>query len=158
MSSPWRPWPCTQDGEESVGLTAAEFKVLMAKLIAEAEACIPRMPAAFPLGRIIISCDNASAHCEFQRERPDADLNTIPPHSPDIHKVVEHPLGPFNKAWYKEFSMDRKCTTCESSMALASRILRRHSAAAIHKDIKTLPATLQAIVNAGGDWAPPALR
>lgn len=140
-----------------MGLTAAEFSSLMAKLLKHANAELRHNPALFPLGRVIISCDNASWHRSFMASRAPDELNAIPAHSPDIHKVVEHPLGPFNKRWYKEFTLARRCTTCESSMALASDILNRTTADSIWRDIQTLGATFQSILDNGGDWAAAAL-
>ena len=140
-----------------MGLTAAEFSSLMAQVLKLANQALRTDPSLFPLGRVIVSCDNASWHRKFMASRIPDELNSIPAHSPDIHKVIEHPLSPFNKRWYKEFTLDRRCTTCESSMALASEILRRTTAASVWKDIQTLPATFQSILDNAGDWAAAAL-
>ena len=141
------------DGEAAQSLTAAEFEALMGRLMAEAEACRSEHPEAFPLGYIIISLDNAKYHQRWQRAQPADKLNRIPPCSPDIHKVVEHPLKPFNDRWYKAFTLDRKCTTARSSMALASDILRLTTADSIYRDMRTLPDTMRSIIKHKGDWA-----
>lgn len=111
----------------------------------------------FPLGYVVVSSDNDSRHPRWQKRQDPTTLNSIPANSPDIHKVVEHPLNPFNELWYKEFAADRSCTTCEGAMALASRLLHRYQASSVWKDLQTLPATLQAIIDNKGDWAPAEL-
>lgn len=147
-----------QDGKTSKGLTAAEFGVLMAKLLkAAVRLAGADFAAYFPLGYVIVSCDNDSAHRQFQREQPPAQLNSIPAHSPDIHKVVEHPLKPFNDLWYAEYAADQRCKTTEGAMGLAIEVLNKYDADSVWKDLQTLPATLQAIIDNKGDWAPAAL-
>lgn len=148
-----RPCVQKQDGTPSIGLTNREFAVLAGRLVAEAEAGLAADPAAFPLGYPIVSLDNAKPHAAWQRGQPAERLNIIPARSPDIHKVVEHPLKEFNRKWYVRFSQDLKCTTCERSMALASEILHETTADSIHRDIKTLPDTLRSIIANRGDWA-----
>lgn len=142
-----------KDGEPAAGLTNAEFGVLIARLQAEAEDYRSDHPDAFPLGYIIISLDNAKPHKHWQASQPPERLNKIPANSPDIHKIVEHPLKPFNDRWYEAFTLDRKCNSCRDAMALASSILRRTTAESIHKDLETLPATLRSIIGHKGDWA-----
>lgn len=157
MSMPWRPWACAQDGTESKGMTAAEFKVLMGKLLAEVRSRAVPFSQFFPLGYVIVSSDNHSCHREWQNEQDPQRLNTIPPNSPDIHKVVEHPLNGFNKRWYARFSADRRCNTMRSAMQLASETLHAHTAASIEADMRTLPDTFAAIIDRKGDWAPAGL-
>lgn len=77
-------------------------------------------------------------------------LNAIPACSPDIHKVVEHPLKAFKDRWYRAFTEDQSVTTCES---LAATVLRQTTTGGIYRDIQTLQATLQSIVANRGDWA-----
>ena len=79
--------------------------------------------------------------------------NEPPAHSPDIHKVIEHPLSPFNAAWYKEFTLDTRCTSARTAMDKASEILHRTKADSIWKDIQTLPDTLHSVLHNSGDWA-----
>jgi hypothetical protein len=141
------------DGEAAKGLCAAEFEALMRSLMAEAEAYRCEHPEAFPLGYIVISLDNAKPHMRWRRAQPSDRLNCIPAGSPDIHKVVEHPLKPFNDRWYREFTLDRKCTTARDAMALASDILRRTTADSIDRDMRTLPDTMRSIIKNKGDWA-----
>ena len=141
------------DGEAAVTLCAAEFETLAGSLTSEAEACRWEHPEAFPLGYIIISLDNAKPHKRWQRAQPSEKLNIIPSCSPDIHKVVEHPLKPFNDRWYKAFTLDRKCTTARAAMALASDILRTTTADSIDRDMRTLPDTMRSIIKNKGDWA-----
>lgn len=141
------------DGQPAVSLSAAEFEALMGSLMAEAEACRWAHPEAFPLGYIIISLDNAKPHKRWQDAQPSDKLNRIPANSPDIHKVVEHPLKPFNDRWYKAFTLDHKCTTARDAMALASQILRTTTADSIYRDMRTLPDTMRSIIKNKGDWA-----
>lgn len=145
-----------KDGTDAKGLTQEEFSRLMGQLMAEVESGAADDPTAFPLGYAIISLDNCKAHAAYQRAveaiSPDR-LNRIPAHSPDIHKVVEHPLSPFNKHWYEEFSLDVKVKNCYRSMELASEILRRTTAESIANDVASIPDTLRSIIANGGDWA-----
>lgn len=138
-------------------MTAAEFSDTMGKLQAEAEAACRADPDAFPIGHPVYSLDNASPHKRWQESQPAERLNVIPACSPDIHKVVEHPLKPFKERWYQEFTLDRTLTTAESCMAKASEILRRTTPTSIHNDIKTLPDTFTSIIANRGDWADPKL-
>lgn len=138
-------------------MTAAEFTALMGKLLRDVRSKARPFTDYFPLGQIIVSSDNHSCHKQWQSAQDPALLNTIPAHSPDIHKVVEHPLNPFNRRWRAAFSADRKCTTCGSAMWLAAGILRSHKASSIEADLKTLPDTLKSIVEGHGDWAPAEL-
>lgn len=117
--------PCVQKkgGELGVGLTAAEFQVLAGKLLAEARDRSAGQPDCFPTGRIIVSLDNDKTHKKFQ---PADRLNVIPSRSPDIHKVVEHPLKAFKGRFYPAFSKDLSCTTCEDAMVLASDCLHQN--------------------------------
>lgn len=146
------------DGEDAKTLGAAEFSTLMGKLAAEAEAACRDDPEAFPIGHPVYSLDNATPHKRWHDSQPAERLNTIPANSPDIHKVVEHPLAPFKKSWYEEFTLDRSLTTAESCMAKASEILRRTTPASIKKDMETLPATFASIIKNKGDWADRHLR
>lgn len=154
---PWCSWPCTQDGSESVGMTAAEFVALMGKLLAEVRSRARPFLEYFPLGYVVVSSDNHSCHKQWQRLQDPARLNAIPANSPDIHKIVEHPLNPFNTRWYARFTADLSCKSCESGMHLAAQILREHKATSIEDDLQTLPDTLQAIIERRGDWAPATL-
>ena len=148
--------PCMQKkrgGGQAKGYTAAEHAAVMALLLADVQQKLEENPAAFPLGFAIISLDNASQHKAWLQSQPAARLNVIPAKSPDIHKVVEHPLHGFNKRFYKRFSQDLSCKTCKDAMALASEVLHQHTAESIWKDLQTLPATLHSIVVNKGDWA-----
>lgn len=147
--------PCVQKvgGEASVGMTAAEFVVLAGKLLAEARDRSDGQPDCLPIGRIIVSLDNIKSHGQFQRSQPANCLNVIPSRSPDIHKVVEHPLKAFKGRFYPAFSKDLSCTTCEDAMALASNCLRQTTADSIWRDVQTLPDTLRSIIRNKGDWA-----
>lgn len=141
------------DGEVAKTMTAAEFTAVMGKLQAEVEAACRDHPEAFPIGHPVYSLDNAKPHKRWQDSQPAERLNRIPANSPDIHKVVEHPLKPFKERWYREFTLDRSLTTAQSCMALASEILHRTTPASIEKDMETLPATFASIINNKGDWA-----
>lgn len=141
------------DGEPAQTLCASEFEHLMEQLQAEVEDARAADPEAFPLGYAIYSLDNAKPHRRFQRNTPADRLNVIPAYSPDIHKVVEHPLNPFNDRWYTAFTLDRKCTTATAAMALAADVLHQTKPESIKKDLDTLPATLRSIIANKGDWA-----
>lgn len=140
-------------GDEAVGFTQEEFGVLFNKLKRDIQALSPDHPGAFPLGKVIYSLDKAKQHLAILRGLADGEKNEPPAHSPDIHKVIEHPLSAFNRAWYKEFTADTRCTTANAAMAKASEILRRTSADSIWRDIQTLPDTLRSVLRNGGDWA-----
>lgn len=147
--------PCVQKvtGEEAVGFTKQEFEELFERLKQEVTDESENHVGAFPLGKVIYSLDKATQHLGTLRSLSDGEKNVPPSHSPDIHKVVEHPLSAFNRAWYKEFTIDTRCTTANSAMDLASRILKRTTAGSIWNDIQTLPDTLRSVLNNGGDWA-----
>lgn len=149
----WSPCMQTKEGKEAVTLTATEFSDVMGKLATDAEAACRADPSAFPMGHPIYSLDNAKPHKEWQQSQPAERLNVIPANSPDIHKVVEHPLKPFKERWYLEFTLDRTLTTAEDCMARASEILRRTTPTSIRKDMETLPATFESIIKNKGDWA-----
>ena len=147
----------TKRGKDATGMTAAEFEWLLLQLESEAETRAAGDPEAFPVGHKILSLDNCKPHRSYMTKYPAKHFNEIPSCSPDIHKVVEHPLKPFNDRWYTEFTLDQRCTTCESAMALASTVLHRTTPKSIENDIKTIPATLRSIVANRGDWADPKL-
>jgi nitrate reductase alpha subunit len=145
-------------GEEAVGFTQEEMGVLFGKLKRDIELDAgpedsDTFTAAFPLGYVVYSLDKATQHLAILRSLPDRQKNEPPAHSPDIHKVIEHPLSPFNAAWYKEFTLDTKCTSARTAMDKASEILHRTKADSIWKDIQTLPDTLRSVLHNGGDWA-----
>lgn len=143
----------TKKGEQAKGLAGPEFCHLMKQMVSEARAAAAADPDAFPDG-IAISLDNAKWHTAWQ-ENPPADIavRTVPPYSPDIHKVVEHPLHAFEVRWKREFTLNRRVTTCEGSMALASEVLRQTSPDSVRRDMETLRDTMLSIERNGGDWA-----
>ena len=147
-----------KDGEDPQRITSEEVRWIMDKVVSEARERSAGDPELFPDGVIGVTLDNLTAHKDYIKHPPDKVRATeIPSRSPDIHKVVEHPLSPFNHHWYREFTADLKCTTVRLSMQLAANILHRTTADSIKKDIDTLPATFESILRNGGDWADDAL-
>lgn len=155
-----RRCPCAQTltGAPGKSLTAAEFTKLIGLLLSEVEDHSAGDAAAFPLGRVHVQLDRDKAHVSFLKRSPDDRFTLSPVASPDIQKVVEHPLHPFNVAWKREFSEKRSITSCSKSMDLAVEILKRTTADSIDRDMRTLPATLQSIIKNRGDWADDGLR
>lgn len=134
-------------------MAGPEFNHLMTQMVAEARAAATADPAAFPDG-IAISLDNAKWHKAWQSSPPAGiAVRTVPPFSPDIHKIVEHPLHAFEVRWKRAYTLNRRVTSCEGSMALASEVLRETTADSVHRDILTLRDTLVSIERNGGDWA-----
>ena len=130
---------------------------LFGKLCRDVDARRADHPDAFPLGYVVWSLDGAPQHRRLLRSLPAEQLNAILPRSPGIHKVAEHPLHAFNAAWQREFTLDRRCTSCESAIALAAQILRRTTADSIWRDPQALPETLVSIIGHAGAWAAPGL-
>lgn len=149
----WSPCKQRVDGEQAATLSAAEFDDVMGRLAAEVQAACHDHPEAFPIGYPIFSLDNATPHKRWKARQPAERLNVIPACSPDIHKVVEHPLKPFKERWNREFTLDRKLTTAEACMAKSSEILRRTTPESISADLQTLPDTFRSIIKNKGDWA-----
>ena len=142
-----------KDGKAATSLATAEFLHLMKQLVREARAAYADAPSAFPRG-IAISLDNASWHKAWQSSPPAGiEVRLVPPCSPDIHKVVEHPLHAFVVNFGRDYTRQTKVTTCEGRMSLASEVLHQTKADSIWRDIQSLPATLQSIIANGGDWA-----
>lgn len=142
-----------KDGEEAKSLATAEFLHLMKQLLRDAQAAYADTPSAFPRG-IAISLDNASWHKAWQSSPPaGVEVRLVPPCSPDIHKVVEHPLRPFVVNFNSAYTRQTKVKTCEGRMSIASEVLHQTTADSIWRDIQSLPATLRSIIANGGDWA-----
>lgn len=80
-------------------------------------------PDAFLSGYYIISEDNFKQHAAWRKSQPADRVNKIPPRSPDIHKIVEHPLKVFDEHRYPEFTLDRKCKSAMDAMAKAAEVL-----------------------------------
>lgn len=104
----------------------------------------------------IISMDNDGIHtkawptmqalCKWKRA-------PLPPHAPDMHKVVEHCISylkvNFNKR-LAEWTGPRG--TPEQYQQLLQDIFKTYTAESITRDVETLPATYQAIIDVNGDW------
>lgn len=156
----------TKDGDhEAKHLTAAELEDIFKKLLDVTK----RTKANHPVWSkredkpIIFSHDNATAFTAATL--PDEGLGEvwrteeIPAKSPDIHKLVEHPIHPIKAHFRKHFTQQLGKPSHARSMLLLEECVRE---AFLHykviEDCWTINDTLHSIINNGGDWADTPLR
>jgi hypothetical protein len=157
----------TQQGKPAQSPTAEEIQDLVKTVVAEvaAQTCAageqPDILKPFPHGFVpCISLDNAPVHTRAKvalvAQHVPCTFEEIPPYSPDIHKVIEHVHAIVHQAFMARL---RRCQVdnLPESMSDVFRIVRhlfktKITTAGIQEDILSLQATLQAIINRGGQW------
>lgn len=81
------------------------------------------------------------------------------PGSPDVHKVVEHVIGLLKRLLNKALREDATLCTMKQYKKKAEQIFNHIiKTSGIQKDIASLPSTYEAVLAAGGGWAPPKKR
>lgn len=149
----------TKDGKGvAKGETAEEFQDVMREIAKNVKALQADHPSWRASGAIY-SFDNAVCHTRADLSFLEGDLLGIPPRSPDIHKVIEHPFHPVKAAFHHAFGRRRNVKSLKQAMNLLQQIVYEVvTPESISKDCSTIPATLASIIKNGGGWADPGLR
>lgn len=84
----------------------------------------------------------------------------LPPHSPDMHKVIEHCIGRLTSMVVAELAdtEDVQLSIAHWQARLQDMFMNHISADSIARDVSSLPATYQAIIDVGGAWPAKAFR
>lgn len=150
----------TQKGKDAKSPTADEMFTLfrdhvhpaIKKVISEGKSTEWGLKGQHPM----ISMDNDSIH-EAAWGRMQAlskyKRAPLPPHAPDMHKVVEHCIS-YLKGQFTQRLAEMKGPRGqpEQYQQLLKDIFKTYTAQSIRKDVESLPDTYQAIIDVNGDW------
>lgn len=107
---------------------------------------------------IMFSHDNATFFTAA--ELPDEGLGEVwcvvnmPPKSPDLHKIVEHPIHPIKALFRKRFTQLAGKVKHDKAMDLLEDCVKEAvKTRSIAADVLTMPSTLRSVIKNGGDWA-----
>lgn len=93
---------------------------------------------------------------------PQAEVFDLPVRSSDIHKVIEHMHGRLEQAFDSWFYFDPQPYPLSAYKGVVKNLFYHRegvaSPAVIEGDVRTLPATLEAIAARGGGEIPKPLR
>lgn len=141
----------TKQGEPAKGLTAQEFEHHFKRFykVARDQSDAHKEWAA---GGVSVWVDNAKWHKESQALRPQV-CPEIPPYSPDIMKVIEHPWNTIKREFRQRVSSDKTITDLTAAAALFERVAHEViTPESVAKDVATLRDTLKAIKEAKGGY------
>lgn len=149
----------TKDGKGvAKGETAEEFQDILNEIVGRTRLLQLAHPTWHGDGAFF-SWDNASFHRSAHLPIGVGARLEIPPKSPDIHKVIEHVFHPVKQAFRRAFGRRRKVKSVKQAMLLLEQVVEGCvDAESIRRDCSTIRATLQTIINNGGDWADVGLR
>lgn len=84
----------------------------------------------------------------------------LPPHSPDMHKVIEHCIGRLTSMVVAEMAdtEDVPLSVAHWQARLHDMFFNHISAESIARDVSSLAATYQAIIDVEGAWPAKAFR
>ncbi len=86
-------------------------------------------------------------------------LITLPPHSPDLHKVVEHAIGYAKRTFKKEFTQLLGKVGHHRAMELMEEVLKEAiTQDGIQRDAESMVHTINSIIKNRGDWADKPFR
>ena len=86
-------------------------------------------------------------------------LITMPPGSPDLHKVVEHAIGYVKPRFRKEFTQLLGKVGHHRAMELMEDVLREAiTQDSIQKDAESMVDTIKSVLKNKGDWADTPFR
>lgn len=112
---------------------------------------------------IIFSHDNATFFTAA--ELPDEGFGEVwrvvqmPSKSPDLHKIVEHPIHPIKALFRKKFTQLAGKVSSKNAMDLLEECVSEAvKARSIAADVLTMPSTLRSVIANGGDWADTPFR
>lgn len=163
----------TQQGKPALSPTAQEIQDLVKAVVAEiaAQTCAegeePDTLKPFPAGFVpCISLDNAPVHTRAKEamvaQHMPCTFERIPPYSPDIHKVIEHVHGIVQRAFQRNLlrrsAENLPDTVPELFATMRSIFDRKVTTTLVRKDILSLQATLQAIIDNKGRYPERKLR
>ena len=134
-----------------VGMTAELFAETLHRVKSAAEAAFAACGDPPP----IYSFDNARFHTAAI---PDLNISAdeempLPPHSPDLHKVVEHQHALIKREFQKRFTIDRSISTRDEAKTLLSQVIQQVvKADSVAKDANSLYLTYKQVQLAVGDY------
>ena len=111
---------------------------------------------------VIMSYDNPAIHKAAAEELEAAGFDQkdklfLPEYSPDIHKVVEHVHGQIKQEFRRRLAKDTRLKSPEQMVRLLKSVFNGIKAESIKKDVLSLYATFDAIIEADGDFVCKAL-
>lgn len=158
---PTSSWACLQTKDRvgvARGETAEEFEDNLSLVVGNATALQQDHPQWQHDG-IRYSFDNAAFHTRAHLPFALEERLAIPPRSPDIHRVAEHPFHAVKSAFRAAFGRRRRVKSVKQAMRLLEDIVHEViTPESVAADCAGLRATLASIIKNGGDWADPGLR
>lgn len=140
------------------GETAEEFEDTLEMVVRNVQALQQQHPQWLHDGTVY-SWDNAAWHTRAHPPFSSAERLSIPPRSPDIHRVAEHPFHAVKSAFRSAFGRRRRIKSVKQAMRLLEQIVDEVvTPESIAADCAGIQATLASIIRNGGDWADPGLR
>lgn len=154
----------TKKGDPARGPTSEEFLHVMKDFRGEALKVAAQHPSVFTTGvRPKFSFDNPPIHNRAALATIDIkpeDRVRLPPRSPDMHKVIEHIFGTLTRAMNVSLAKDPTLNTVPKYKAELERLFKSViTPESVRKDVASLPATYDCILNdVDGGWPPANLR
>jgi hypothetical protein len=168
--------PCLKDGRVALGPTAEEFAdAVMAPTIVAAELGLDNLqhePAhsatTFRNGvQILYSFDNAKIHesavsrglLDMYDWKAAKDRLTLPPYSPDMHRVIEHSHGTATYAFRQWLYQNPDKNTLQDYKEGFEMVYKQvNTPAVIRKDVAGLTELYSWVHNNRGEMAPKKMR
>lgn len=142
--------------------TAEECQEIFQKLLRKVQAKQKAHPIWRNEDTLYFTHDNATFFTAAELPPGEGEVYEVirmPSHSPDIHKIVEHPIHPIKAAFRRRFTQMHHKTSHERAMALLDECPQECvSRQSVEKDCLTVNDTLRSILRNGGDWADKSLR
>lgn len=86
-------------------------------------------------------------------------VQQMPAKSPDLHKLVEHPIHPIKALFRKRYTQLAGKVSLKRAMDLLEECVEEAvKKRSIEKDVLTMRDTLQSVIDNGGDWADTPFR
>lgn len=142
---------------EEVRAVLRKFKPIAAKVMDDYCLATGADPQEFtPL----FSLDNASWHVGADDELCPTERVTLPPYSPDIHRVIEHCFNNLTRRMKRGLlpALAEENAKCKFSLQfwrefVGLQLKEANPLKGVQKDIEHLPLTYQNIIDRGGEWA-----
>ena len=153
----------TKQGAIARGPTTEEFLHVLQYFRAEAFKVAQRHPHIFTQGKPpLFSYDNPPIHNKAPLEEigmQQSERVDLPPRSPDMHKVIEHVFGTLTGGMNASLAKDPAMKSAPQYKAELERLFASMiTSESVSKDVESLPATYQGILDVEGGWPDKSLR
>jgi hypothetical protein len=156
----------TKKGEPAKGCTAREFCEVMSQIQEEARSRVLPSLMGSQQQQMVWSFDNDRVHEAALAELRVRGLLTatnrapLPPHSPDMHKVIEHCIGRLTSMVLAELADTEavQLSVAHWQARLEDMFFNNITAESIAKDVVSLADTYRAIIDVEGAWPAKAFR